>query len=381
MNRFANVCKIIQSDCIFNRNLGNLMRYCYFCISIITFAIFTMAQKQRIDYIDLAKGILIIMVVFYHADSCGIAGKYINYMFMPAFFLLAGLFFKDYGGMRNTMLRKADKLLVPMLFFTALYVVLGCVLYFGTHKSYLLGGVLYGSAHLRPIFAMWFLACLFSMNFLFFVIRESFKNSQFLQALAVVVLAGGGYALSVYSIKLPLYLDTALTNLPFFYIGYMLRKTPLLYPHRWDKFCIPAALVLIALGVVIRNMVVGTPAYIYNEYPNGILPVVYVVSLLLILGMLLLCKAIKRLPLVSYMGRYSIIILGVHQAILLLIGFGLDPIGLGDHKLLIAVVTTVVSALLIAPMKRYFPKFTAQENFLSRNVGNRSVEIGSAPSA
>lgn len=357
------------------------MRYCYFCIGIITFVAITMVQKQRIDYIDLAKGILIIMVVFFHAGSCGIAGKYINYMFMPAFFLLAGIFFKDYGGMRNTMLRKADKQLVPTLFFTALYVVLGCVLYFGTHKSYLLGGVLYGAAQLRPIFAMWFLVCLFVMNFLFYVIRRSFKKSQILQALAVIVLAGGGYGLSACNIKLPFYLDTALTNLPFFYIGYLLRETPLLYRHRWDKFCIPAALALIALGVVIRNMVVGTPAFIYNEYPNGILPVVYVVSLLLILGMLLLCKAIGRLPIVSYMGRYSIIILGVHQAILLLIGFGFDPVGLGDQKFLIAVVTTVVSALLIAPIKRYFPKFTAQENLLSRNVGNRSAQISGAPSA
>ena len=41
---------------------------------------------------------------------------------MPLYFILSGLFFKDYaGGIREFLLRKANRILIPYLFFMALY--------------------------------------------------------------------------------------------------------------------------------------------------------------------------------------------------------------------------------------------------------------------
>ena len=54
-------------------------------------------EKKRIEFIDLAKGVCILMVVMGH---CGfpidIPGWEI--VRMPLYFILSGLFFKDYGG-------------------------------------------------------------------------------------------------------------------------------------------------------------------------------------------------------------------------------------------------------------------------------------------
>ena len=52
---------------------------------------------QRIDFIDLAKGVCIMLIVIGH---CGVTINIPGYntFVMPAFYLLSGLFFKDYGG-------------------------------------------------------------------------------------------------------------------------------------------------------------------------------------------------------------------------------------------------------------------------------------------
>ena len=71
-------------------------------------------MKERIQYIDLAKGICILLVVVDHISNEGYfsAGDYpLNEIFeqmrMPLYFILSGLFFKDYtGGIKEFLLRK-----------------------------------------------------------------------------------------------------------------------------------------------------------------------------------------------------------------------------------------------------------------------------------
>ena len=76
----------------------------------------------RIEYIDLAKGFCIILVVLFH---CDIYFYHIGYEFntmvgntfrMPLYYFLSGLFFKPYNGFFNFAIRKANKLLIPFLF-------------------------------------------------------------------------------------------------------------------------------------------------------------------------------------------------------------------------------------------------------------------------
>ena len=64
-------------------------------------------MKERIEYIDLAKGICILLVVLDHIAGYRYFsdGNYpMNDIFeqtrMPLYFILSGLFFKDYGGIR-----------------------------------------------------------------------------------------------------------------------------------------------------------------------------------------------------------------------------------------------------------------------------------------
>lgn len=55
-------------------------------------------ENKRIDWIDLAKGLCICLVVLHHL-SWDLAGSTLMIQIrMPLYFILSGIFFKDYGG-------------------------------------------------------------------------------------------------------------------------------------------------------------------------------------------------------------------------------------------------------------------------------------------
>lgn len=68
-------------------------------------------NKKRLEFIDLAKGICIILVVCFHGGA--ITWPPLLMLRMPLYFILSGLFYKDYGGLINLSIRKFDKLIIP----------------------------------------------------------------------------------------------------------------------------------------------------------------------------------------------------------------------------------------------------------------------------
>ena len=85
-----------------------------------------------------------------------------------------------------------------------------------------------------------------------------------------------------------------------------------------------------------------------------------------VMALLLLCKAIKKIPVISYIGRYSIIPLCTHHLIY-------RPITLVVYKFvtpedggcyIVALSTIVICLAIIPPMIRYIPQFTAQKDLI-----------------
>ena len=119
-------------------------------------------MTNRIEYIDLAKGLCIILVVLNHVAE----HLQIDYFFscqirsfrMPLYFILSGLFFKRYKNFMEFTLKKVNKLLIPFLFFLLFTSILPATIH---HKSTLLLECNYfflnGPVYNYPI---WFLLCL-----------------------------------------------------------------------------------------------------------------------------------------------------------------------------------------------------------------------------
>ena len=189
-----------------------------------------MAEKQRIEYIDLAKGICICLVVWNHICNGFVRTPfYFTAMVfrMPLYFFLSGLFFKSYGGFSNFCFRKTNKLLIPFLafhFLTAFVWMVAtdaignrftwdlCLQHF---KEFLFAP--YNEKF--PNEAIWFLLCLFIMNILYYVcvsISSRFEKQTAVLLTITFMIGFLGYWIGYKEISIPFYLDSAMTALPFF---------------------------------------------------------------------------------------------------------------------------------------------------------------------
>ena len=133
-------------------------------------------EQNRIKYIDLAKGFCILLVILTHAKESFLVHSSFDYAMasfrMPLYFLLSGLFFKEYSGFFEFIIKKTNKLLIPFLFF---YIVIA--LCFPLLMELLNSGFIKnaGMSYLFCIYnenfngmpmGIWFLWCLFIVNIL-----------------------------------------------------------------------------------------------------------------------------------------------------------------------------------------------------------------------
>ncbi len=333
----------------------------------------TITSKPRIEFVDLAKGFCIILVVFFHLQIYTGYHTTFDWMArsfrMPLYFILSGLFFKEYEGFLGFLKRKTNKLLIP---FIAFYLLANLVRWIAS----LFGVITYSWETLFAFFferrfpnlAIWFLWCLFSMNLIFYgILMLAKKNSKYQIVIMLVLcflLGTLGYTLGQKKIELPLFWDTACTAMPFFCLGYILNKfTDILRPNKWDKYILPMILILALATKLLAN---NTLDYKNNVYLMSF-PRIYICGICGTLCVLFIAKVFKKLPLISYWGRYSIIILVTHYELRPLFVETVRLLGLPDWgTLLVSLVLMMLSYLLIIPlMIKFFGYITAQKDVIA----------------
>ena len=320
--------------------------------------------QKRIEFIDLAKGVCIIMVVIGHCGAhFNIPG--LEIVRMPLYFILSGLFFKDYGGGYNFLIKKTNKILIPFLFF---YLV-GCAAFYGI--KYLAPQLLVTDAggildifNNRQFFngPIWFLLCLFWCNIIFSQITLNVKK-DWLRIVLVALLGFIGWFLGAKEVFFPMFIDVAFTALPFFAFGYYLKKSEILYPNRLDRY----NLIFAALFWAVAFVLTRTTDYRLSLHYNGLEGwSTYLISITSVLAVLFLCKTIKHIPFVSYVGRYSIVLLCVHHMIYrpLMVLLPKTGIELLSSNWSIAIITLLLSALCIPVCKKLIPWFVAQKDLI-----------------
>lgn len=335
-------------------------------------------SKARIDFIDLAKGFCILLVVFTHCCShLGLKTQMdvvLGSFRMPLYFFLSGLFFKMYDNFIGFIKRKINKLLIPFIFFyLTCSVCFPNILYelgynvrnienIGWLKSLLV--ILSPTQRTFSNGPIWFLICLFDINIIFYflvMIANRLKiNSIYLYPICITIGVGGGN-LRFWGIQLPLYLDTALTSLPFFVCGFFMRKyTKILIPNKADKWL----LIYACLCLIYMFICADVTSFQYNEFGN--LWSLYTCGVLGTLFVMFIAKKIKTLPLISYYGRYSIIILCTHQMIIQLVLLFVKKIHINDWYIVILLfgATLGIELLLIPVFRKYLPYVTAQKDVI-----------------
>ena len=330
------------------------------------------SPSRRIEWIDLAKGFCILFVMWWHIKELysnrGFTDRnywlYMGtYFRMPLYFFLSGLFFKQYSGYLEFLCRKTNKLLIPYLVFAALGIAY-CLLWPDKLPA------LRDWQSLYPFLPVWFLLCLFLMNNLFYFIQHICRGQHLtiyasVCALGVIGYYSGGNVVPI------LHLRSVLTAMPFFVAGYAVRQHTTWLHHRvraWELLF--AALATVALYALVRHEGKMGIFYINNDY-HVPLWALYLGGALGVYAILAVANYLRRLPVVSFLGRYSIIVLITHYPIIYLFPKNWNRLLFRGFEGYCALEELVLLAFIEVPViilcKHYLPWIFAQKDLLKYN--------------
>lgn len=296
---------------------------------------------------------------------------------MPLYFILSGLFFKEYG-FKTFILKKTNKLLIPYIFF---YVVTGVLIPVAVYRFFRHSIVFYSGYGLEAILSIfservicnpsiWFLLCLFEVNLLFYLlyfIAERFKHSTFILGILSFAVGMFGLFLAYKRIKLPYFIDSSFTAVAFFFFGYFLRNhTSILTTGNTRKtVCLSVVFLLVSAFAIhffnycLLSMFENTAGGLKGcaqVYPYGVMGT---------MSVLLLSKMIGKIPVLTYLGRYSIIVLCTHVYVLHFVNHYIRIAEGTILRLFIVFLITVAGCLVLIPLfKRYLAYFTAQKDLI-----------------
>lgn len=279
--------------------------------------------KQRLHYIDVAKGLLILMVIIYHIgcqfSKDGITDNPIfgylpkmeflyTFFFMPAFFAITGFcsnFDKPY---KMFLWSDFKALMIPAISLTILCDSIGYLSTGNTDLYYL--DTYFAIRLLSPL---WFLIALFWCKQIHYWLRRISKRILLLMVYLVIMGIGvwlNGKVMDYW------HLGSSMIYAIFIFIGEQLKKWNFQFDD-W-KICVVPYIMLIG-GLRLFSLEIASN---YNgQLRIETIPLNIIGVVAGILMVLYIAKKMSRNRCLEYLGRHSLVIYGMHQAIISLFCF------------------------------------------------------------
>ncbi|WP_075557275.1 acyltransferase family protein [Parabacteroides timonensis] len=285
-----------------------------------------MQNRKEIDRnisIDILKGIGILSMIIGHSNFGSITEIYIAGFHMQLFFIISGLFFSpDKYLLVDFLKRKAKSLLLPYFSFALITIFLCLIVnWIRGEELYpienILKGIVFSNRAIFPITgALWFLQCLFFAELFFFFIVK-IKNKVILMILLGFI-ASLSYWQSISNVWFPFAIDSALSAVVFIGVGYLFKSYMNKINISKNQILSWAIIILfISLITIFYNGQVNpricTYGNIYLFFFNAIIGTIgwYLFSAYLFKS------KFEYYSFLSYIGRNSIIYLGLNQLIIL----------------------------------------------------------------
>lgn len=281
-------------------------------------------EKERLSWIDVAKGIGIILVIYGHALN-GQSFRYVIYSFhMPLFFLLSGLVFRHIDHEKFSSFVKKDftNIILPYLFFASATMIVWLLTMDPKDRTQYeilkqLFGIVYGNGNggfLTFNVALWFLPCLFITKIIFWWITTFEKKVIILSALFIASIVGFVGSIYYPKLYLPFGLEIAATAVVFFGAGYLL----LGHAKSMLRFIKDYSIPIFTLGSIIMISIatISFRAYGFqvdlrtNQMYNY--AYFYIAAISGILATLALCRKIDTNRVLEYLGKRSMMLFVWH---------------------------------------------------------------------
>lgn len=320
------------------------------------------SKSERINYLDSAKGIGIILVCLGHSITNASAAidsdhrillQFISQFHMPLFFMLSGMVFSEryITNPMKSSLKKFKAYYIPFVVYNMTFVVLHNVMY----KGYMFTDKYDGKTFLKKTFdvftmhiqeicgAMWFLRCLLTIVLLFIWIRFvacKLFGGRYRECITACVVIG----LFLFSFwdKCPqiFKVNLAFYNISFYYIGFLIRKFEVAKFINKNKLC------LCLIGVVINGIVAMNYTYaidgIYDGYIIVLRFIVQIIGSMMVIAFVQWNK-IANSKLLMIIGKKSLDIMAIHFVCFKLVSYiiiqvyGMDMINMATIPVVIGV--------------------------------------------
>ena len=157
---------------------------------------------------------------------------------------------------------------------------------------------------------------------------------------------------------LPAFLDVAMSTMPYFAFGYYLKVSNILNMRVSNSYGVIIFLALYALSSYLIAIIPYRIGFRDNLLEEGGVAM-YAVTMLGSVSMIYLCKSFVHLPILSWIGKYSLILLCLHHMV-----YRPVMVLFPDSLIIVAGVTVAICCVLIPPMVRFLPWFTGHANLI-----------------
>ncbi|PSL43749.1 putative membrane protein YcfT [Chitinophaga niastensis] len=281
---------------------------------------FSSTQTNRFGWIDYAKGIAIILVVYRHVGfGLKSNGANVNqwildlndmfYSFrMPLFFILSGLFFGKSMTKRGTggfILTKVNTLLYPYILWSILQITLQMVFHEVAHAQRGVADYLNIIIQPRANNQLWYLFALFNVTLLYLFMSKLFKNNNYWQLLLAVIFI----ALAPFANRISTFYDIMIHYI-FFCLGNL--AAPYFFDEKIQHKLSSGYALLMLLPVFISLQYY----FLYHQDMNLFMyAFIAVVGSLFTIMLSFLLDKHKWLPFLRITGHYSLYIYVLHVPI------------------------------------------------------------------
>lgn len=306
---------------------------------------------ERKRYLDVAKGMALILVIWGHAGmSIPGLGTAIIQFHMPLFFVVSGYLSRNsQEAIGNRIIKKAKRLLVPYFIFSLIYLSFGVIKSFLLHQSVnvveLISLLFYLNGNVVRIGTpMWFLPVLFFTDLIYTLIKKTENKYTNIICIVLAVVAFEWMPI------LPFGLRISCIGLFFFMIGNC-SKSLVNYFEGNRLLSVVVGIVFLGLEFTFAQYNPGVNLY---RYSFGVSWVRYILLAVIgAFGLIFIGGGIESNKILEWISKQSLFILSTHFIIIMLINVIFSKLGLEwVNGIFITALCLLVEVLVIMGIKK-----------------------------
>lgn len=268
-------------------------------------------ENKRIEWLDIAKAISIILVVLGHAGH-PFLDVYLGWFRMPLFFFLSGVLFKPvlFKKFGRWAGNKTYRMILP-------YFVYGIVIFVIFNMQSLdllpdhLYNLLYGGSGLQgPYGVFWFITVLLLTQLLLGIISNFYK---WIQIFIIAVLFVAGHSEFIISFDWPWNANVVMIAIFYYSLGYYSKELIRKYHNSFTVAAVSAVLAAIVIFIQVNGQLDFYLNLKMSSYNYFILDII--IPLLFFMPVIYISSVIEKFPIrevLKVIGRYSIVIMYLH---------------------------------------------------------------------